>query len=115
MAYIVKQRTKTGRTNIYVAESHHVPTKGARQTRRYLGVLSDDKSELLLNSASKEGLSEEIIALLKKKEIEFKGKNAGSVGRKCGNGERVAAQRRLTKTTLALAATLDKGCAKRSW
>jgi len=109
MAYIVKQKTKTGRTNIYVADNHHIPGKGSRQTRRYLGVLSEDKSELFLCATSSEKISDDIMLLLEKKGIAFKGQRADGPGRKSTQHKDGGEQERLTKRTLASSATFEHG------
>ena len=81
MAYIVKQPASHGRIIIYLAESRHIPGKGARQIRTYLGSLDTKSNELILNAKAKEP-NPEVLELLKAKGIAYGNRKADGPGRK---------------------------------
>ena len=81
MAYIVKQPASHGRINIYLTESRHIPGKGARQIRTYLGKLDVKNSELILSAKAKEP-KPEVLELLKAKGITYSKRKSDGPGRK---------------------------------
>lgn len=81
MAYIVKQAATHGRINIFLAENHHIPKKGPRQIRTYIGKLDTENNELILSSKQPEP-SENLIELLSAKGITYRNKKADGPGRK---------------------------------
>jgi len=81
MSYIVKQKASGNRINIYLAENNHIPEKGPRQTRIYIGVLDTKTNELILSRTQPEP-NETLIELLSSKNIFYKGKKSSGRGRK---------------------------------
>lgn len=81
MAYIVKQSATHGRINVFLAENHHIPQKGPRQTRTYIGILDVETNELILSSKQPEP-NEALIELLSAKGITYNNKKANGPGRK---------------------------------
>jgi len=81
LAYIVKQPASHGRIIIYLAESQHIPGKGARQIRTYLGSLDVENNELILNAKAKEP-NPEVLELLKAKGIAYGSQKSDGPGRK---------------------------------
>lgn len=85
MAYIVKQKSASGKIYVHLAENHHISElKQARQSRQHLGVLDADSGELLLSKAFKQ-LTPEIAALLAKAGITYHGRYAPEPGRQRKN------------------------------
>jgi transposase len=109
MVYVVKQKTKTGRVNIYLAESQRVSGKQIRQIRKYLGVLSQSNSELLLSSTASQLISNDIISMLLEKGITYNGNRADRPGRKCTSGQEVNDKGRISIKSLESSSTFEHG------
>ena len=90
MSFVVKQRMSNGSIHVFIAESHRVAGKSSpRQTRRYIGVLSADGSELLLGKSCPE-LSEGDRLAVEAKGIAWKGRHATHAGRPGGRASEEA-------------------------
>jgi len=82
MSYIVKQPARNGKIHIHLAENHHIPEKGgARQVRKYLGILEASNNELILGTLQPEP-AKEVLELLKSKGIVYNGHRSVGRGRK---------------------------------
>lgn len=94
MAYIVKQPASHGRIIIYLAESRHIPGKGARQIRTYLGSLDVKNNELILNAKAKEP-NPEVLELLKANGIAYGSQKSDGPGRKHSRKASLSMQKQL--------------------
>jgi transposase len=81
MSYIVRQKARNGRVYVHLAQNHHIPElHQARQTRRHIGVLDLETSELRLAAGFPEP-DQALLGLLAKAGITYAGRRAAPRGR----------------------------------
>lgn len=91
MGFVVRQKTKTGRFNLYFALSFwDKKAQVARQSRKYLGQLSEDGLEIIKSRSLTSFSADEQNALLKSG-IEFKGRECLPPGRKSSRQRKTSA------------------------
>ena len=96
MSYLVRQKGRNGRVYVHLAQNHHIPElQQARQTRRHVGVLDPETSELRLAARFPEP-DKVLLSLLAKAGIAYTGRRAAPRGRSPAGpslpGRRLAAE-----------------------